>query len=154
MPTQADRSSGRVLAIWLNHSYAHTNKYLNFLPSSLKGADMSLYETARALGLQIRLGPVVASVEGNYVGEESKNLFSDKFFALNEGDNYSGNLTLDSEVEAGFGRELPEGKITWINPFLETYQGYGRAQNVVGKGAEKYKEAQMAYLTVSVSCCR
>jgi hypothetical protein len=51
--------SGQILGIWLNHSYAHTHRLLNYLPHSLKGADMSLYETVRALGLEYELVPVM-----------------------------------------------------------------------------------------------
>ncbi|USW58716.1 hypothetical protein Slin15195_G120350 [Septoria linicola] len=50
---------GRILAVWLTHSYAHTNKHVNFLPDSLKGADMSLYETASELGLRCDVVPVI-----------------------------------------------------------------------------------------------
>ncbi|KAK5138256.1 hypothetical protein LTR08_003317 [Meristemomyces frigidus] len=50
---------GGMLGIWLTHSYAHTNGEMNFLPSSLKGADMMFYETAIALGLQCSVQPIL-----------------------------------------------------------------------------------------------
>lgn len=52
-------SQGRVLAVWLTHSYAHTSSHVNFLPSSLKGADMALYEAASALDLWRQVVPVM-----------------------------------------------------------------------------------------------
>ncbi|KAK3722919.1 hypothetical protein LTR37_002064 [Vermiconidia calcicola] len=58
--------NGRVLALWLTHSYAHTNKHVNFLPGSLKGADMSLYNTAQALGLKCLVVPIMTLEYGGY----------------------------------------------------------------------------------------
>lgn len=51
--------TGRVLAFLLNHCYNHTNANANFLPDSLKGADMSLWNTAEALGLKTKVVPVM-----------------------------------------------------------------------------------------------
>ncbi|KAF2171374.1 hypothetical protein M409DRAFT_18490 [Zasmidium cellare ATCC 36951] len=132
---------GRVLAIWLNHSYAHTNKHLNFLPSSLKGADMSLYETAHALGLWCKLGPIITTDWG--YDDESSHRLASKFLGFNECNNGSGNL--DPEGGEGFGYALPEGMVTWINPFPKKTQG--RAGGDVEAGAKQSKEAQMAYMT-------
>ncbi|KAK4506478.1 hypothetical protein PRZ48_000210 [Zasmidium cellare] len=130
---------GRVLAIWLNHSYAHTNTHLNFLPSSLKGADMSLYETARALGLWCKLGPIITTDWG--YDDESSHRFDDEFSGFNDCDSFGGNL--DPEGGAGFGYSLPEGMVTWVNPFPKK-KGKGP---VAETEAEKLKEAQMAYMT-------
>lgn len=141
-------TTGRVLAVWLNHSYAHTNKHLNFLPSSLKGADMSLYETARALGLQCLLGPVITA---DFSWEEMSNHHvASKFYGFNEGDNGSGNL--DPEGGEGFGVELQEGKVTWINPTpKKAKRGAQTGQAADAEANSKqFKEAQMAYMTVII----
>ena len=44
-------NQGRVLGVNLVHAYAHTTPTYHFLPTSLKGSDMVLYEVARSLGL-------------------------------------------------------------------------------------------------------
>lgn len=80
---------GRVLAIWLSLSYAHTNKHTNFLPSSLKGADMSLYENARGLGLKCLLVPFITF--GGYYSDE-EHIVKGLFYGFNEvysGDGFS-----------------------------------------------------------------
>lgn len=51
-------TSGRVLGIYLAHRYPHTNPKISFLPRSLKGVDMALYESVRALGLKCLVAPV------------------------------------------------------------------------------------------------
>ncbi|GAB7332510.1 hypothetical protein MBLNU13_g04301t2 [Cladosporium sp. NU13] len=45
---------GRILAMYLAHFYAHTSAHGNFLPDSLKGADMSLWSNAQELGLRFQ----------------------------------------------------------------------------------------------------
>lgn len=127
---------GRVLAVRLTHSYAHTNANLNFLPSSLKGADMSLYETGRALNLHMELIPVIAHYYDEYDNDRDEHkagtrlLANRTFCDFNQGQNESENIQ-KHEYDAGWGAELPSGMITWINePPVE--------ENV---------EAQMAYIT-------
>lgn len=48
---------GGKLGIYLTHRYPHTNAVLSkLLPACLKGVDMNIYESARALGLQSFMG--------------------------------------------------------------------------------------------------
>jgi hypothetical protein len=47
--------------VYLTHCYAHTSAHVNFLPDSLKGADMSLWSTARAHGLKTKVVPIMAN---------------------------------------------------------------------------------------------
>jgi hypothetical protein len=50
--------NGRVLAMVLSHSYAHTSEQSCFLPEALKGSDMTLLEICRALKLGTYIRPV------------------------------------------------------------------------------------------------
>lgn len=55
---------GGTLGISCAHAYAHTiEPFINALPGALKGIDMVVYETFRALGLKIRLCPMVIDYE-------------------------------------------------------------------------------------------
>ena len=109
--------SGRVLAIWLTHSYAHTNKQTNFLPSSLKGADMALYEVAQALQLKCLLVPIITLEYGGYYDEGPRHLLQSKFCGFNEGRNH-GSAQID-EFEY-WGSEMPNHVVTWLNPIVRT----------------------------------
>lgn len=88
---------GHVIAVWLTHAYAHTSKHNNFLPSSLKGADMSLYETALALGLHCKVVPVVTN--GGY---------RNKFSPLETAEIYEGE-------DENWGLPMSRRLYTWIN---------------------------------------
>lgn len=102
---------GHVMAVWLTHAYAHTSKHNNFLPGSLKGADMSLYETAHALNLRCEIVPVIP--EGGYsygYGDGMVDIFQPgKFGPLTTGEIYEG------EGDR-WGQSMPMGKYTWVNP--------------------------------------
>ena len=58
--------SGGVLGFFCSHEYAHTHGVPPVrLPSSLKGVDMALYATFRALGLEIEILPIMAFPDPN-----------------------------------------------------------------------------------------
>lgn len=149
-----DPPLGRVLAIWLTHAYAHTHKDLNFLPDSLKGADMSLYNTAQALGLKCRIVPVMSLP--NYGDEQPTHIYEPTLRTFNGG--ASGDFTLD-EYGPYWGYEMPESKITWLNAADEKREGRkGKNKDDDGQKSNevKHKEVQMAFMTVSDphSCVR
>jgi hypothetical protein len=102
---------GHVIAIWLTHAYAHTTKRSNFLPASLKGADMSLYETALALGLRCRVVPVGSDPEYSYEDDDEVDMYAPGKF----GPLVTGERGDDSECE-DWGRPMSQGKYTWVNP--------------------------------------
>jgi hypothetical protein len=109
---------GRVLAIWLRHSYAHTHKELNFLPSSLKGSDMVLYETSRALGLQCYLHPVVEYEHYDHEADEGKDtmVLADSFQPYNSDMGYDDEDENKQEILMRWGDlEVDEGRTTWLN---------------------------------------
>jgi hypothetical protein len=119
-------TKGHVIAVWLTHAYAHSTKQNNFLPASLKGADMSLYETAIALGLRCQVVPVIPDGGYSYEGDGVIDVFEPRNFGpLVTGEIYEG----DGEK---WGRPMPAGKYTWVNP---------RTRGL--------KEAQAAYVVVS-----
>ena len=139
------------MGIWLNHSYAHTSKHLNLLPHSLKCADMSLYETARVLGLECELAPVKSynDVEGDV------RLFHRTFhrFEVDDSDPQDD----DRNRISGWGRILADRKIMWLNqePGSRVHP-WGLHQLTEEQRAEEKKrnatdtkEVQMAYMTVS-----
>lgn len=115
---------GRVLAIYLTHSYAHTHKSLNFLPESLKGADWSLWETVRALGLKCELVAVHSHTDG---WDRTRYYVDSSLPAFYEGP------SLPFEDEYDGGEAMPMHKITWLN---------GHCAD------DEHKEAQTAYLAV------
>ncbi|OAL43424.1 hypothetical protein IQ07DRAFT_579984 [Pyrenochaeta sp. DS3sAY3a] len=121
---------GRILAIWLTHSYPHTSTMVDLLPSALKGADMALYEAFRALNLWCKVVPVMESSYSRFY-DDDRNVYlaGSKFMPFNECKNRSGNL--DPEEGIRFGSEIPSRKTTWLNS-----QAQGGDQ-----------QAQMAYMT-------
>lgn len=135
-----------MLAIFLTHSYAHTNKYLNFLPDSLKGADMSLWSTAQALGLECAVAPVMTSPYGSYYGgdDDATHLIEKRFLGFNEGG--QGNFDLDEC--ASWGNEMSRGKVTWLNDYASG-ETKGKPKEKSQKIVPKYEEVQKAYLSVS-----
>ena len=139
-----DNDLGRILAVWLTHSYAHTSKHLNFLPDSLKGADMSFYETASALGLWCRVVPIMKGGYRYYYDRDGALLMASKSHGFNEGKNSSGNI--NGEDGIGFGSEMPVGKVAWLNPSPK------KDKSEKTKGREErekqHKGVQLAYMTV------
>jgi hypothetical protein len=109
----ADLRAGRVLGIELTHSYAHTNDTYNFLPNSLKGADMSLLNTAEALGLKCKLVPVMEHEHYGDGGDVVVRLYKNSFEMMRDGGDYEGFL-LDEENYTRWGEKLPKGQITWL----------------------------------------
>lgn len=117
---------GHVIAVWLTHAYAHTSKHNNFLPDSLKGADMSLYESALALNLRCEVVPVIPDGGYDYEYGDKVDIFEPNHFgSLTTGEIYEGEGD-------NWGRPMPTGKFTWINPRKKDLQ-----------------EAQVAYVVVS-----
>jgi hypothetical protein len=100
---------GHVIAVWLTHAYAHPTKQNNFLPASLKGADMSLYETAIALGLRCQVVPVIPYGGYSYNYDGKVDIYKpNNFGPLVTGVIYEG----DGDR---WGRPMPSGKYTWVN---------------------------------------
>lgn len=153
-------SQGRILAIWLTHSYAHTNKHLNFLPSSLKGADMVLWEAASAHGLWCQVVPVMQTYDGGF-------LVDDQFSCVYEWQSECGELHPEWK-DVDFGKKMPSSKVTWVNPAykqkvevstdthlnssaeLQQEMETGKQEAIVDDTG-KFEELQVAYVTVNTS---
>lgn len=120
----ADKSwlgEGHVLAVWLTHSYAHTSKNDCFLPDSLKGADMSLYETVRALNLRCDVVPVIKNGDYDYYDSKKRvDTMEPAFEPLR-----SGEIHECSDPGEEFGRRMPRDKYSWVN---KPQQGLEEAQ--------------------------
>ncbi|KAK4496222.1 hypothetical protein PRZ48_012202 [Zasmidium cellare] len=67
---------GHLLGVNLAHHYGHTSETDNFLPHSLKGADMVLYEIFRALKLPLYLLPL----HDSHGDEQVEELLGRKFW--------------------------------------------------------------------------
>jgi hypothetical protein len=108
-------NKGSILAIWLTHSCAHTINHINFLPSSLKGADMSFYETTCDLGLWCRVVPVIQVECGSsdyYEGKKGEFWHMNK--KLSGSNKHADGSDLDEQAHPlkAFGVELPVGNVT------------------------------------------
>ena len=137
---------GRVLAIYLTHAYAHTSKHSNFLPASLKGAGMSLYETALALGLRSLIAPVVwlggvGSVRAGKCYYKRWDLFDPAGFKpFTTGEKYGD----EESVPSDWGLPIPIGNYTLVNGVMDSWEAKKDS-----KKKEKMEEPQMADLVVS-----
>jgi hypothetical protein len=118
---------GHVIAVWLTHAYAHSTKNNNFLPASLKGADMSLYEAAIALGLRCQVVPVIP--DGGY--NRNYNGKVDIFEPGNFGPLVAGEIHDDYGDK--WGHPMPSGRYTWVNRMKKDLE-----------------DAQAAYVVVSI----
>jgi hypothetical protein len=125
--------------VYLTHSYAHTSAHNNFLPDSLKGADMSLWNTARALGLMNRVVPIMYFDWDWNEDEDSRHQFESKFDVFNGGNQ----RTHDEE---DWGSWIPGRIVTWLNA---TSDKPAKSAKGEGKPKPKFKEVQAAYMTVS-----
>lgn len=76
---------------------------------------MSLYETARALGLMCMVVSVMTL--GGYYDEGPRHLVRNNSYGFNEGQSHNGAMI--DESEPGWGAEMPESKVTWLNPPTE-----------------------------------
>lgn len=109
---------------------------------------MSLWNTAKALGLKCQVVPVMPSpYGGGYNYDDPTHLYEPKFRTFNGAS--SGGFELD-ECGPGWGYGMPDTKMTWLN-------GKSDASDKTDKGDEKaknktktFKEVQMAYMTVSI----
>ncbi|SMQ55830.1 unnamed protein product [Zymoseptoria tritici ST99CH_3D7] len=149
--------SGRVLAIHLTHAYAHTSSHHSLLPSSLKGADFAIYETAKSLGLNCYVRPIFrdewedCDSDGDF--DTSCTILGGRFAELSMG---------QREMESGrekmeFMREvLDEGerwkpsKVTWINPEQEASIAAQSAIMAYGNQAELELQYSRACLLIRV----
>lgn len=119
--------NGHVIAIWLTHAYAHSTKNNNFLPASLKGADMSLYETAIALGLRCQVVPVIPNGGYSYGEDGQVDIYEPgNFGPLVTGQIYEGEGNT-------WGRPMPTVRYTWVN-----------------RRKKDMDDAQAAYVAVSI----
>ncbi|KAK5724812.1 hypothetical protein LTR15_004861 [Elasticomyces elasticus] len=109
---------GRVLAMPTTHAYAHTSTDKELLRSSLKGADMAVYEVVSALGLECKL-KILFDIEHEDDNEKST---STAYMRDNPEDIYEadGGYTCEEEgILAWANREFsrdqfPESKVTWV----------------------------------------
>jgi hypothetical protein len=102
---------------------------------------MSLWNTARALGLKCSVVPIMP--ESRFYSEEEGpcHLFEGKFYRFGRG-----RRVTEYDEEDSWGQKLPEWKVTWLND-----NGDASAE------AKKFREVQMAYMTVSsqiLTTCR
>ncbi|KAK3656072.1 hypothetical protein LTR56_003204 [Elasticomyces elasticus] len=110
--------SGRVLAMPTTHTYAHTSTDKELLRSSLKGADMAVYEVVSALGLECKL-KILFDIEHEDDNEKST---STAYMRDNPEDIYEadGGYTCEEEgilawANTEFSRDrFPESKVTWV----------------------------------------
>lgn len=114
--------AGRVLAIYLAHSYAHTHKSLNSLPESLKGSDWALFETVRAHGLLCKL---VSTYRREDEDDDLRDCADDTFPPFCATDAEAGELP-------DWREQLLASKVTWLED----------------RHAEAHTEPQNAYLAV------
>ncbi|KAH9842211.1 P4Hc domain containing protein [Teratosphaeria destructans] len=133
---------GRVLGVYLAHSYAHTIPASNFLPSSLKGTDMTLYETARALGLTCYVRPVV-KIDYYYAHDDDapEHLLRSRpgFPAYKNAKWCSGEGYGEDEAMItyeGWKISVDKSKLTWLNSatFTEPSVGHATYGNEPGSG--------------------
>ena len=75
VPTQGGRlkltcnTAGGTLGFWCSHAYAYNHEKEAPLPETLKGIDAAVWESFKALGIDVRIAPVVkmdADVRGQY----------------------------------------------------------------------------------------
>lgn len=103
---------------------------------------MSLYETACALGLKVLVVPVM-TLEG-YYDDDTRHLLHHRFPGFNEGRSHGGAEI--EEYEAGWGSEMPNGKVTWLN----ATEKKAKTKGVKREQSDKHlQEVQLAYTTVS-----
>jgi hypothetical protein len=132
--------------VYLTHCYAHTSAHVNFLPDSLKGADMSLWNTAQALGLKTKVVPTM-SADWGYYDEDATHQYQSKFSVFN-GQGFSGH-------EESWGHGVPESKVKWLNYTKDTSTRKPKAkaeaedENDSKPKPKMFKEVQCAYMTVS-----
>ncbi|CAI6289386.1 unnamed protein product [Periconia digitata] len=105
-------NKGRVLAVYLTHRYAHTDNQLNFLPDSLKGADMALWTAVRALDLTCKLVPIMRAE--HWSGKQT-DIFEPEFSSL--GETVTGGYVMSIDYQwPGWGHKIPkDANITWLN---------------------------------------
>lgn len=118
--------------MYLAHSYAHTSAHGNFLPDSLKGADMSLWSNAQELGLRCRVVPIMPGLETHGYKKKHFRLFQSRFQRLSRGD-----LVDEDDEKDSWGHWLPGHKVLWL-----TNNGYSSTE------AKKLLEVQVTYPTV------
>lgn len=110
---------GRVLGVYLTHAYAHTSSgHGNLLPAALKGADMVLFETARALGLACYVRPIIdIEQEDDNYEQTTKRLMLPDFEGYHNGDWYDGEGTslLEGMEYSGWSERIDKSKTTWLN---------------------------------------
>ena len=137
-----------MLGVWLTYSYAHTHKHDNFLPYSLKGADMAFYNTACALGLKCLLVPIIA-VENDY-NDQVRYLMETEFSGLNEECSGIGEGSLYEEYDMSWGIEMPQSKVVWLNSVAQDKSEGKSISKLEGesRGNKDFSELQLACVTV------
>ena len=106
---------------------------------------MVLYEIVQSLGLKCLLVPIITLNYGGYYDDGPCHLFQSTFYGLNGGRG-RGSAELD-EFEC-WGHEMPNGKVTWLNPDIKAKKGTNEEKQ---QSEQRFKEVQLAYMTVSES---
>ncbi|OJJ67117.1 hypothetical protein ASPBRDRAFT_78662 [Aspergillus brasiliensis CBS 101740] len=87
---------GGVLGVFCSHAYPHSSELAELqLPRALKGADLVVYAVFEALGIPVRILPVLGRY-GVYVGNDEPRLMD------SEEDSVTGASSSDSESEYGY----------------------------------------------------
>ncbi|KAK5681696.1 hypothetical protein LTS10_006229 [Elasticomyces elasticus] len=114
----ADSRLGRVLAMPTTHTYAHTSTGKELLRSSLKGADMAVYEVVSALGLKCKL-KILFDIEHE---DDDGKWMSSAYMRDNPEGIYEaeGGYCYEEEGIVAWankefdGDQVPESKVTWV----------------------------------------
>ncbi|KAM0738037.1 hypothetical protein ACQRIT_007513 [Beauveria bassiana] len=107
---------GGILGFWCSHVYAYNNATEVPLPETLKGVDAALWETFKALGIDVKIAPVIQ--DDDMVGEEFEK--------------YKGRVKeIPSEWIVGkqFGLELHSWEVHSFEEHNELYTSWGSYLN-------------------------
>lgn len=107
---------------------------------------MAFYETALALGLKCLLIPIITQEYGGYYDDGPHHLMQGRFYGFNEGSSSDGAELYDDEG-SGWGMEMPENKITWLNSTRKTKDQ--SKEEKIEQRRKELREVQLAYMTVS-----
>ncbi|KAM3459846.1 hypothetical protein NHJ6243_006478 [Beauveria neobassiana] len=107
---------GGMLGFWCSHVYAYNNATEVPLPETLKGVDAALWETFKALGIDVKIAPVIQ--DDDMVGEAFEH--------------YKGRVKeIPSEWIVGkkFGLELHSWEVHSFEEYNELYTSWGSYLN-------------------------
>lgn len=102
---------------------------------------MSLWNTAKALGLKCQVVPVMPSPCGGFYEDVPTDLFETKFRAFNEPS--SGTFELE-QCGPQWGHEMPVAKMTWLNGQSDAPAQSSKDDPKTKERAKTFEEVQMA----------